>query len=289
MKRFLAMAAVLGLMVAPVMAEQFIVNPGQINMVGVNATMGTPTNVGSGSGAYSVIPVNMNTASANRSATPGDMYDNIPSVLGGLGTVGTGSTWAFFDWVGTQAEWMDYVTLAQTGTVRQLQYTYAGSASVFNTHTIRIRTGAIAPPSSVLGTFTGVGATIATIVLPSLPGTVSGGFVQMMVSGLSIPVGTTHVYVSFEEQGADEVFFLTGGLPGVGSVPTPNGELVYFNANYFGPSSPLSYNVPGYLTTSTGYFLNANINFALSTVPEPMTIGLMSIGGLLALRRRRTA
>lgn len=289
MKRFLAMTAVLGLMVAPVMAESINVSHDNIQMWGVNATMGPVTTVGN----MSYRSVDMTTAVAQRTLfSAGDtshIYDNVPFVLGGAGSPGAG-TWAFFDWNGTGAQWQDYITVASTGVIRHLTYTYVGSSGVFNTHTIQIRTGAVAPPSSVLGTFVGVGAPIATIVLPSLPGTVGGGFVQLLVTGLSIPVGTGNLYVGFDEQGTDDVFFLTGGLPGIGSTPTPNGELIYFNPNYFGPSSPLSYNVPGYLTTSTGYPLHANITFALGQrVPEPMTIGLLSIGGLLALRRRRAA
>lgn len=283
MKRISALLLTVTWAAAPAMAERIVVLPGQIEMIAPGGELSAPNTVMIGGHDATVRSLSNIQRTLFSAGDTRYVYDNVPFVLGGAGSPAAG-TWAFYDWVGADAQWQNYVTLAQHGVITNITYTYVGDSGSSNTHSIQFRTGAVAPPGTA-GTFSGVGATIATVVLPSLPGTIKSSFVQIVITGLRIPVTTSHLYVGFDEAGAEDVFWLTGGLPGIGSVPGINDGLVLFDPNYFGPNLPLSYSLPGYPYTGTGLPLHPHTTFALA-LPEPLTIGLLTVGGVLALRRR---
>lgn len=287
MKRFLAMVAILGLVAMPALAERIVLEPHQIQLRGVTgATMGSLESVGGANGVTGMT-VNMSGVTARTIGGTDHLYDNWPTFLGGVGTTGGGS-FAFVDWTSTSANWTDYMNLSAAGTLRHITYAYIGTAGGLPggaaTHTIRLHTGAVPPPLGVSGPFVGVGAAVATIVLPSMPGTLAGGFVSVVAFFPGVTVATTGLYVGFDEGpdtlgNLDSVFWLSGGSPGIG---TNTVDFIYWL-----PAVPYSYNLPGLLTTYFG--ANDNITMALGSVPEPATIALLSVGGLLALRRRRAA
>jgi hypothetical protein len=149
-----------------------------------------------------------------------------------------------------------------------------------STQSIIIGTGP--PIPGVSGVYTGVVA-LATVVAPGLP---AGGVVAMAITGLSIPVGTASIYTGYEDAfgvgpGTLSTFWFTGGFPLIGASAD--------NMAYWVPGS-YTYAVQGPFVFGGGAGPIAHANITQSIImPEPMTIGLVAAGGLLALRRRRAA
>jgi hypothetical protein len=280
MKRFLAMTAILGLVAMPVLAEQIIVSPSQIHATPLTgAVVGSGGTIGSGDNALAYLNVDMSNVEGMPEGAPVMVYSNNPL----LGTssipvstiAGLTNTWVGVDWVGVSAAWTDRITMTQAGTITTITYLYSNTTGV-STQSIVIGTGPQIP--GVSGVYTGVVA-VATVVAPALP---TGGVVALSITGLSIPVGTS-IYTGYEDRngvggGTLSTFWFTGGFPLIGA-----------------SLDNMAYWVPGSYTYAVqGPFLFATVaahgNITQSIImPEPMTIGLVAAGGLLALRRRRAA
>ncbi len=245
---------------------------------------------------------------------PRNLYDNIPTFLGGTSDVGCRfgpfgtecGTFLFLDWTTPSAQWGgDLHQLSAGGAgppvITSLWYGYSNGNTGTNTHVIKIYD--MVPPSiphtSPGGaTFVGFtkGALLTAVTLTALP---SGqNFVTVGIG--NIHVGASAVWVTFEEldngSGAyPGTFWLTGGIPGIGYThpgvtfalkdyyPTYYGGTFTYNtfANFH--SFVFSDGAGGYL------YIKANISVGLNGfhVPGPAAISLLGLGGLLTLRRRR--
>ena len=287
MKRFLTGAAVLGLMAMPAMAGTTITplqgslgnpfNNGQVSGWGWNGVQG--------GGAAGVV---------------GELYDNILTINGGAATGGffgpfgdIPGTQAFVDWTGTAAQWADDLHgLAgpdkggPTAVITSIRYGYRNVLGT-TTHTIQIYD--MTPPSVAVHPTFANPQYGAQLFSNSYTGMVTGTNI-VTITGLSIQAGTA-VWIKFGESGAGfpGTFWMSGGV-GNGNGTTHAG-LVYDNKNYYGPGIPLHYFValPYFYFTTTGY-VGSNIQVALGgfVLPAPAAISLLGLGGLVALRRRRS-
>jgi len=287
MKRFLTGAAVLGLMAMPAMAGTTITplqgslgnpfNNGQVHGWGWNGVQG--------GGAAGVI---------------GNLYDNILTINGGSATPGfygpfgdIQGTQAFVDWTGTAAQWGDDLhglaggigSGGPTAVITSIRYGYRNAVATA-THTIQIYTmiaGGLGHPPTANAQF---GVQALSYVQTGMP----TGTNIVTVTGLSIAVGTA-VWIKFGESGLGfpGTFWMSGGP--ANSVGTSHLGVVYDNKNYYGPGLPLHYFVglDWFYFTTTGY-VGPNIQVALSgfVLPAPAAISLLGLGGLVALRRRRS-
>jgi hypothetical protein len=291
MKRFLAVVAVLGLVAMPVMAEMHVtVTPlgGTVTPLTAgnsNRAGGTAVDMVSGVIPGGFTPA-LHGATVVYSNNPllGTSTIPTPTLSGPFGTP-VANTYLGIDWVTPSAKWTDYINMTQAGTITTITYLYSNGAGA-NTQTIVI--GAGPPLPSVSGAFTGIGV-IASITGLVLPG--GAGFFQASITGLSIPV-PSNIYIGYEDAfgvgpGTGSTFWFNGGFPLIGASSDANAFWV--------PTSPYSYAVQGPFAfgpaTPPPYFTVAAHANILQTVvmPEPMTIGLVAVGGLLALRRRRAA
>ena len=156
---------------------------------------------------------------------------------------------------------------------------------MIKTHTIQIYD--MVPPSAehpslVTGQY---GDQRLSLALPGMP----IGTAIVTITGLSVSAGAG-VWIKFGESGPGfpGTFWLTGGVGnGVG---TTHFGLVYDNKNYYGPGKPLHYFV-GYVyhgIPTVGYVSFA-IQVALGgfVIPAQATIGLLGLGALAIMRRRR--
>jgi hypothetical protein len=129
------------------------------------------------------------------------------------------------------------------------------------------------------------GDQLLSLVLPGIP----TGTAIVTVTGLSIHAGTA-VWIKFGESGPGfpGTFWLSGGI-GNGVGTTHDGVLLDLK-DYYGPGLPYRFffAVPYFYFTTSGY-VGSNIQVALSgfVLPTPAVISLLSIGGLMSLRRRR--
>ncbi len=242
---------------------------------------------------------------------PFNLYDNIPTFLGGTsdpGTCGPFGTicagFVFLDWTTASAQWGDDIHGLSAGgagpaVITSLWYGYSNGATATNTHVIKIYD--MVSPSATHGTATTTfagftkGALLTAVTLTALP---SGqNFVTVGIA--SVHAGSA-VWVKLEEldngSGAfPYTFWLTGGVPGVGYThsgvtftlkdyyPTYYGGTFTYNTFAAFPSFVFSDGQGGYLYT------HANIAVGLNGfhVPGPAAISLLGLGGLVALRRRR--
>ena len=287
MKRSLTGLLVLGLTAMPAVAGTTITP--------MQGTLGNPFNNGMVHGW------SWNGAQGG-SAGPliGNLYDNILTINGGAATAGSWGpfgdipgTQAFLDWVGTQAQWGDDLHgLAgpahggPTAVITSIRYGYMNTLATA-THTIQIYD--MIPPSADHPPTANAqfGDQLLSLVLPGFP----TGTAIVTVTGLSVHVASA-LWIKFGESGLGfpGTRWLTGGIGnGVG---TTHFGVLYDNKNYYGPGLPLHYFVGGKLLCgySCHYFYVANnTQIALSgfILPAPATIGLLGLGGLVILRRRR--
>lgn len=136
------------------------------------------------------------------------------------------------------------------------------------------------------GNWTSVGATIAAFAYP----TVGVGF---YIGGFSFPQitvpasGNFWMAVAFGGGGgaATQMFGGPGGQMD-GDAPTSTGGVAQ-NARFRGSAQTFGQYgfIPGSPISSP--IASGHMNFTLQGKPEPATIGLLAIGGLLALRRRK--
>jgi MYXO-CTERM domain-containing protein len=214
---------------------------------------------------------------------PVGIYNNIPTTYGGPATAGAPfitftitPTYGNTVTITIPAAW-HYVNTGGTAT-------FPTPGLIYGTHVIKLYDN-VTP-----GTFGGVtvpitkGAFIASIVVPGMPGgTIGGGFfgVSVMVTGLSIPLPSSNAWIKFSAPGgapgfAFNTFWRSGGIPVIGW--SANGVNYTYKYTY-----PLAnYYVPG------PFFYDQYGNIAMGlNVPAPAVMGLLGLGGLVTLRRRR--
>ena len=234
---------------------------------------------------------------------PRNLYDNIPTFLGGTGTPGffgpfgsIGGTYVFVDWVAPDAQWGDDLhrisDAGQPGgpVMTKLWYGYFNHGEPFGipmvTHIIKLYDmvpPSVVPPVTALIT---KGALVASIVIPNLPTSTTSGFtVQVPVP--PIPLGISALWWKFEETGfqAPYTFWLTGGVPGRG-ISAPG--VTYTIKNYSPDGSAYNLWMPfPYFYFGTLGYVASNITVGIGGIPGPAVISLLGLGGLVALRRRR--
>lgn len=290
MKRFLAVIVMLGLVAMPAMAEM------QVHVTPVNGVvLGTPSTGTIGGQGVNVMTADFSNATmavTPRAATV--VYSNNP--LLGTSTIPTPTlfgplsspilnTFLGIDWVGNTAHWTDYINMTAGGSITTITWLYSASGGA-NTQTVVIGSGPVIP--SISGVFTGINI-LGSIPGIALPG--GSGVFQASITGLNIAVPSS-IYIGYEDAngvgpGTGTVFWFNGGFPLIGASSDNN---VYWNT-----VSPYSYAVQGPFafgpaTPPPYYTVAAHANILQTIVtPEPMTIGLVAFGGLLALRRRRAA
>ncbi len=233
------------------------------------------------------------------SGPPFNLYDNIPTFFGGTSDDGVCgpftvpcSTYAFLDWDEPSAHFGDDLHQVAFGSpgpavVTALWYGYLNTFAT-STHVVRIYD--MVPPSIVPTTTTLVdkGELLASIVLPAQPFG-STGF-AVTVTGLSVVLPHSAVWIKFSESGTGTpgTSWLTGGIPGIGyshpglnrTIKNPVGIFnTWMQIPYFSIYNPN----PG----GSNYVIS-NIAVGLNGyVPGPGAIGVLGLGGLLVLRRRR--
>ncbi len=214
---------------------------------------------------------------------PGNMYDNILTIFGGLATFGspTFTGFTYLAWAGSTVNMGDDLHGILPGVITQLNYQYFQvGAGPPQTHFVKLY--AMVPPSVTHGT------TIITIdkgpTLSIIPVPVSGasGAHTVTVTNLSIAV-TSAAWIKFEDTDPAGVttFWLYGGIPGLG---TSHLGVVY-DPKAVGPEGT-DYNtwIPGsFMTAVIGItFAPANLAVALSTGGGP-AVPTISEWGMIAL------
>lgn len=279
MKKALAIVAVMGLAAAPVMALP-IVNLDQSAASSVQLS-GTPFAPGGSSrtptGGY-----------LNGSET---VYDNMAGAFGVTGstpftfTAGVGGSTFIFDDIHINSS----LSSATIGGMHWLFYNPGAGG------TAGVTADTIAFFSNPGGANTAIGATIAAFGL-----SLGTGFVLQSVnftgSGLVLPKDS---WVGFRKSAA---VLYTGGAPGPAAFGTASAAI----GLGFGPTGPITstFVAPitntlltgggfvAFVTSPTGVPVGpqtGSLHIAMDLVPEPAAISLLSLGGLLALRRRRAA
>lgn len=238
---------------------------------------------------------------------PRNLYDNIPTFFGGTSDPGlygpfgdmTG-TYLFVDWTTPTAQWGDDLHGISAGgagpaVVTSLWYGYSLPAGQTTTHYIKIYD--MVPPSTTHGTVTSAiqkGDLLTVLTVAAVGGQ---NFVTVGVPNLQLPHSA--VWIKFEEIGGTgfpNTFWLTGGTPGIGQsnpgvtftlkdyYPTTGGGTFTYNTWVPFPYFTFSDMMGGNL------YVGSNIAVGLNGyhVPGPAAISLLGLGGLVALRRRRT-
>ena len=229
---------------------------------------------------------------------PFNLYDNIPTFLGGTSKNGHFGpfdtfvgTYLFLDWKDDSAQWGDDLHQISAGgagpaVVTGLWYSYRNTVAT-STHTIKIYD--MVPPSvvpSITVSFS-KGMLLTSIVLTNLP---AGDFFSVSVTGLSVHLPQSSVWIKFGETGpgAPGTYWLTGGLPGIGSSHDGVTQTRKYPGGYaYNLWLPYDYFTMTYGITP--YYAESNITVGLNGyhIPAPATIGVLGLGGLLALRRWR--
>ena len=294
-----AMVFALGLMAAPAMAGP------SATVTPIDGTMGNFFDNGQISGhSFNFAP-----GGGAAGGLPRNLYDNIPTFLGGTADPGMFGpffgTFLFVDWTSPTAQWGDDLHRISAGglgppVITSLWYGYSNGNVATNSHVIKIYD--MVPPSAPHttpggGTFVGFtkGALLTAVTLQGLP---SGqNFVTVPIS--NIHVGSS-VWVKLEELDTGTGAYpgtrwLTGGTPGIGYThggvtftvkdyyPTYYGGTFTYNSFANFSSFSFSDGQGGYLYTEP----NVSIGLNGFHIPGPGTISLLGLGGLVALRRRR--
>ena len=274
--RILTVLAVVGLLVAPAMAD-----------VTTSATRmpGSYEAIDAGGGVDAIRYVPDGSASGRAVPRDGAIYDNVPTFWGGRGTYGTGASpyWGARRWISTTAAWGDDlhdITCGPSMSVTFIQYGAYQLAAGTVSHVINLYTGAsldygptttlISLPSAPFATYT-----------PAYNITAPGYWLLNMTLDVPLHLTSNSMYVSYLDP-AYTTYWLTGGNPGIG---TSFDAVLYDVAG-----TPFAYWVPGpFIDTSGGVETgrsHANIGMVLG-IPEPTTIALLGLSGLFALRRRK--
>ena len=219
---------------------------------------------------------------------PGTLYDNIPTLFGGTATPGfhtsfssNAGTFAFVDWSGEVTAAQDFQWgedvggMAPGSQITNIWYAYSNVAA--STHVIKIYDALGLPAAGVFSTIQ-KGALLTSITVAAAGGT--GFFTVVAQLNAPVTIAGTAVWVKFEEQGNFSSFFLNGGTPGLGT--TVNGPAY---GNKLSGANAFYGNFPSYDFGFGPVYLNTSIGF--NVVPAPAVIGLLGLGGLATLRRRR--
>lgn len=210
---------------------------------------------------------------------PGNLYDAIPTGAGGLGTPGTLTAIPGFDWVGTAAGWGDDIHAVGTSGITTLQYGYVNTGTTTEIHTVYIGqnlTGTFG--TSPVPTLVTIGvAPIATVTGIAAP---PGTFIQTLVFTSAQGAGVSDYWVHLLDgpAGGAGSFFLTTMTPGLGVSHDLGGY------GLGGGGNTATYPLGGPAIGLPGPFNNA---IALNNIPEPATIGLLALAGLIVLGWRR--
>jgi len=282
MRKVLLGVAALGL-VATAWAGPTRIDPGQVHLTPLTGSVTNSFSNGNVSG-FQFQPDPGQAIGGQRFGV--HVYDNIPTWLGGTGTPGSTvaglpATWLYVDWVSTTAAWGDDLHgMVPSGVVTHMTYIYFNSVGT-STHLIKF--AGMTPPSnshSANTIPTTLVSPIASFLVGPLPFSTAGGFI-VTITGLSIHVSTA-AWVSLNDPmgaGAWQSFWLTGGIPGIGS----SHDGVLWHTVYSG----YPYWVPGpFLFIPPTVAVHANVVLGLG-IPEPATISALALAGLLVLRRRR--
>ena len=217
-----------------------------------------------------------------------NLYDNVPTVLGGGATAGTvggaPGAFVFADWPEPAAQWGDDLHQISAGgpgpaVITNLWYAVHNSLAT-STHIVKIYD--MVPPSVVPTATAPIdkGALLASIVVGNVPvGTFS---VSIPVPNVALP--NSAVWIKFEEDGFGfpGTSWLTGGIPATGySHPGLTYTVKY--PDFYNQWAALPYIYAG-----GGSFAQTNISLGLGGyhVPAPAAISVLVLGGLLVLRRR---
>ncbi len=235
------------------------------------------------------------------SAPPFNLYDNIPSILGGTSDTGfcgpfgePCSTYVFMDWNEPSAQFGDDLHgIAPHAVVTSLWYGYSLPEGMTTTHRIKIYD--MVPPSATHGTITAAirkGALLTVVTVAAIGGQ---NYVSVGVPSVHLP--HTAVWIKFEEVGGTgfpNTTWLTGGYPGIGNshfglTSTHKDPTSYGGTSTYNLWIPVPYFIFSDMMGGNVYVIS-NIAVGLNGyVPVPAAIGVLGLGGLLALRRRRDA
>ena len=289
MKKALACAVVLGLIAMPLSAAPIVqLGPGATS---AQQLLGSPSNPGGMAGSRTT------GGYVNGTET---VYDNMAGAFGVTGSTPFTVTAS----VGAPTMIMDDIHInsslasASIGGMHWLYYNPGAPGTVLTTSlggTSGVTADTIAFFTNPGGANTAVGATIAAFGI-----TAPTGFFLFTLnfagSGLVLPKDS---WVGFRKNGAFTVY--TGGAPGpaafgsassaiglgFGTFPTPGitsaAVLPIISVGSFTTTgTPTSPGLPGGPQTGS-------LHIAFDNLPEPAAIALLSLGGLVALRRRRVA
>lgn len=289
MKKFLMIAALVGLVAGPASASILDQYNHQFQMAPVPGTVGDAIEIG-GTPQYPTGPIG-GRAVAYSENDPGHVYDNMPTDFG----VGGPSTYTVAGYnFGSFA--IDDVHLK------------AGTTFISSMHIIYYNPGAGPTHTLIVGIWSnpggadaGLGATLAILTYTGLP---TGFFLVPLGFGVATPttdlwVGVAHLTPANNGFGT---LLLGGSQPVSGAIGTGKdfqfshtAGSVYnitgtiFNstqatpARWIGNAHGNFYN----LSYASAYYVGGNIHRAIGGIPEPTTIGLLGLGGFLVLRRRR--
>jgi hypothetical protein len=271
MRQFVMTVSMLGLVAATAFADTTWVNVERMNLTPVNATS---TSLGEHNGVEAM-GIQVDSYAAPHAYYPTTVYDNIPTGAGGSQiVVPTTPTLIGFRWAAAGVGWGDDADFFSAPMAfRSIAWFYQNTGTaVSHTQTILIQTHAGGNFSSGPTHLTGIGPGIG-IGVSGLP---AGTWIVNVSLGTTIALPPS-AWISFFDP-SNTTFWVTGNTPGIGG--STNGTL-------YNPGGPTGYWVPGSFGTGFGlYYAVGNINMALG-IPEPATIGLLVVGGLLSLRRRR--
>lgn len=286
MKKFLMIAAMIGMVAGQAMAGMVPYNGSnvpvtQLNMADyniksayMNPAYGT---TGSDRGLFAA-PYAFN--------DPAARFDNMPV---SFGFSGPGTALWFYGSVfpAGRIYWDDFAPIANTTGLSELKWVYADVSGATNSHTqfFQVATGTALAPNTA-----GVVFSFAISGLP-LSGTAVYSFpidLTFIFGGNAAVPANTQLWFGWSH-------FSAGGNPTMfgNGFPTVNGAAGDGNSSafYVGDSGLRACTQSGTSMVCFSSVLSFGsiytMNFAFNGVPEPSVIGLLAIGGLVALRRRK--